>query len=45
MNLPLLYTVGLLLVYLIISYFYIKSVYLSKNNNGETIKKIKKLQK
>lgn len=43
MNLPLLYTVGLLLVYLIISYFYIKSVYLSKNNNGETIKKIKKL--
>ena len=43
MNLPLLYTIGLLLVYLIISYFYIKAIYLSTNKNAETIKKIKRL--
>ena len=43
MNIPLLIIVGILIIYLIISYFYIKVVYLKENKDAESIKKHKKL--
>lgn len=43
MNIPLLLSIGLLFIYVVISCFYCKSIYLSKSIDAETIKKIKKL--
>lgn len=43
MNIPLLIIIGVLLVYIVISYFYCYAMYFSKPKSGETVKKIKKV--
>ena len=43
MSIPLLIIIGVLLVYIVVSYLYCHAMYLSKPKEAETVKKIKKL--